>query len=71
MDEALAQRLAQVAGELAKMMDDERPAPASLVGLARWEMVRCEGALRRLADQMSRAMAAAAAMAAAEGESDG
>ena len=70
MDNALAQRLAQAAAELAKMMDDERPAPASLVRLARWEMVRCEGALRRLADQMSRAMAAAAAMAAAEGESN-
>ena len=70
MDQALAQRLAQAAAELAKMMDDERPAPASLVRLARWEMVRCEGALRRLADQMRGAMGAVA-MAAVEGESDG
>lgn len=70
MDEALAQRLAQVAGELVVMMGAERPAPASLVGLARWELVRCEGALRRLADQMRGAMGAVA-MAAVEGESDG
>lgn len=62
MDEALAQRLAQVAGELVVMMGAERPAPASLVGLARWELVRCEGALRRLADQMRAAIAAMAAM---------
>lgn len=71
MDQALAQRLAQAAAELAKMMDDERPAPASLVRLARWELVRCEGALRRLADQMRGAMGAVAAIAAMEDKSDG